>query len=225
MSQSFTHHWDEIEYFELALPHAEKVEKVAGVKAGCNGCHAPLAFLAGDIPPKPPAEGTRANEGVSCDLCHAITGHDGEVPFNFNFTVDPAAGTQGTRAGVESPGHEIVVNPVSRHGRVLRHLPQREGPVGAVGQGHPPRVEGEPAGGRPASSARTATCRRRPATRRPRPAASITPMSASTSSTARTTPASSWAPSRCGSTHPNSRPNRVRRSSSPPRWSTPRPGT
>ena len=111
MSQSFTHHWDEIEYFELALPHAGKVDKVAGVKAGCNGCHAPLAFLAGDIPPKRPAEGTRANEGVSCALCHAITGHDGEVPFNFNFTVDPTSGTQGTRSGVESPGHEIVVNP------------------------------------------------------------------------------------------------------------------
>jgi Cytochrome c554 and c-prime len=111
MSQSFTHHWDEIEYFELALPHSEKVEKVAGIKAGCNGCHAPLAFLAGDIPPKTPAEGTRANEGVSCALCHAITGHDGDVPFNFNFTVDPAAGAQGTRAGVESPGHEIVVSP------------------------------------------------------------------------------------------------------------------
>ena len=31
MSQSFTHHWDEIEYFVLALPHALKVEKVAGV--------------------------------------------------------------------------------------------------------------------------------------------------------------------------------------------------
>ena len=111
MSQSFTHHWDEIEYYELALPHSEKVEKVAGIKAGCMGCHAPLAFLAGDIPPKRPAEGTRANEGVSCALCHAITGHDGDVPFNFNFTVDPAAGSQGTRAGVESPGHDIVVNP------------------------------------------------------------------------------------------------------------------
>ena len=110
MSQSFTHHWDEIEYYELAIPHGEKVEKVAGIKAGCMGCHAPLAFLAGDIPPKPPAEGTRANEGVSCALCHAITGHDGDVPFNFNFIVDPAAGFQGTRAGVESPGHEIVVN-------------------------------------------------------------------------------------------------------------------
>src|SRR5512141_166872 len=44
MSQAFTHAWDEIEYFELALPHAAKEPKVAGIKAGCNGCHAPLAF-------------------------------------------------------------------------------------------------------------------------------------------------------------------------------------
>ena len=110
MSQSFTHHWDEIEYFELALPHAIKEEKVAGVKAGCNGCHAPLAFLAGDIPPKRPAEGTRANEGVSCDVCHSITGFEGDVPFNFNYIVEPGEAKQGTRAGVETPGHEIAVN-------------------------------------------------------------------------------------------------------------------
>ena len=111
MSQSFTHHWDEIEYFELALPHAEKVEKVAGVKAGCNGCHAPLAFLAGDIPPKRPAENTRANEGVSCDLCHSIVGHEGDVPFNFNFIVEPGEVKQGVRSDTESPGHEIAANP------------------------------------------------------------------------------------------------------------------
>ena len=111
MSQSFTHHWDEIEYFELALPHALKVEKVAGVKAGCIGCHAPLAFLAGDIPPQRPAAGTRANEGVSCDLCHSITGFEGEVPFNFNFIAAPGDAKQGTRSGVESGGHEIAVSP------------------------------------------------------------------------------------------------------------------
>ena len=49
MSQSYTHHWDEIEYFELAVPHAEKEPKVAEVKAGCNGCHAPLAFAASSM--------------------------------------------------------------------------------------------------------------------------------------------------------------------------------
>lgn len=60
MSQAYTHHWDEIEYFKLAVPHAEKDPVVAGVKAGCNGCHAPLALLAGDVPPPKPGENSRA---------------------------------------------------------------------------------------------------------------------------------------------------------------------
>ena len=50
MSKAYTHHWDEIEYFKLAVPHAEKDEMVAGVKDGCNGCHSPIAFLSGDTP-------------------------------------------------------------------------------------------------------------------------------------------------------------------------------
>ncbi len=114
MSQSFTHPWDEIEYYELAVPHAEKEPKVAGVKAGCNGCHAPLAFLAGDIPPPRPAEGSRANEGVSCDLCHTVTGFKGDEPVNFNWVVAPGRLKQGPRAGVESPYHDTRENPFLR---------------------------------------------------------------------------------------------------------------
>ncbi len=114
MSQAYTHHWDEIEYFQLALPHAEKEPKVAGVKAGCNGCHAPLAFLAGDVPPKPPAANTRANESVSCDLCHTITGFEGDVPFNFNWVSEPGRVKQGPRPGVVSPHHETRENPFLR---------------------------------------------------------------------------------------------------------------
>jgi hypothetical protein len=111
MSQSYVHHWDEIEYFALALLHALKDEKVAGVKAGCNGCHAPLAYLAGDIPPPRPAERSRANEGVSCEVCHAITGFEGNIPFNFNWIIEPGEVKQGTRADLESDYHEIAVNP------------------------------------------------------------------------------------------------------------------
>jgi hypothetical protein len=111
MKQSFTHAWDEIEYYELALPHAKKEPKVAGIEAGCNGCHAPLAFLAGDIPPKRPKEGTRANEGVSCDLCHSITGFVGEEAYNFNFISKPGKVKQGRRVGTESAHHEIASNP------------------------------------------------------------------------------------------------------------------
>ena len=106
MSQSYTHHWDEIEYFELAVPHAEKEPKVAEVKAGCNGCHAPLAFLAGDVPPPRPEEGSRANEGVSCDLCHTITALKDEIPVNFNWVVSPGRTKYAQRSGIESPHHE-----------------------------------------------------------------------------------------------------------------------
>ncbi|MFH1756022.1 MAG: multiheme c-type cytochrome, partial [Candidatus Latescibacterota bacterium] len=83
MSQSYSHHWDEIEYFQLAVPHAEKNAKVAGVKAGCNGCHAPISFIAGDVPPPTPDKKSRANEGVSCDVCHTITGSGEGDPHNF----------------------------------------------------------------------------------------------------------------------------------------------
>ncbi len=54
MSQAYTHHWDEIEYFELAIPHADKDEMVAGVKAGCNGCHAPVSFFGRRCPAATP---------------------------------------------------------------------------------------------------------------------------------------------------------------------------
>ena len=97
MSQAYTHHWDEIEYFKLAVPHAEKDEKVAGVKAGCNGCHTPIAFIAGDVPPPKPEENSRANESVSCDVCHTITGISGDTPHNYNFTINPGKEKYGNR--------------------------------------------------------------------------------------------------------------------------------
>lgn len=110
MSEAYTHHWDEIEYFKLAVPHAEKDEKVAGVKAGCNGCHSPIAFLAGDTPPPHPDENSRANESVSCDVCHTIVGFEGETPFNYNYISKPKEGKQGPKPGLKSPHHTTVYN-------------------------------------------------------------------------------------------------------------------
>jgi hypothetical protein len=105
MSRAYTHHWDEIEYFKLAVPHAEKDPVVAGVKAGCNGCHSPMAFLAGDVPPPKPEKNSRANESVSCDVCHTITGFKGDVPYNFNYISEPGKTKYGPREGVKSPEH------------------------------------------------------------------------------------------------------------------------
>lgn len=149
MSQAYTHHWDEIEYFELAVPHAEKEPKVAGVKAGCNGCHAPFSFLAGDVPPPLPAKMSRANESVSCDLCHTVTGFVGDTPFNFNYVVEPGRVKQGPRPGLQSPHHDTVENPFLRSAEFCgtchnekspfgtwvkaTHLEWKEGPHGKAG--------------------------------------------------------------------------------------------
>lgn len=108
MSQAYTHHWDEIEYFRLAVPHAERKEKVAGVKDGCNGCHAPISFLAGDTPPPPPGSGSMADEGVSCDVCHSIVGFAGDTPFNYNYLMQPGRTKWGGREGMKSPHHETA---------------------------------------------------------------------------------------------------------------------
>jgi hypothetical protein len=106
MSKSYTHHWDEIEYFDLAVAHAQKAPELKPVVDGCNGCHTPLAYLAGDVTPPRPQEGSRANEGVSCDLCHTITSINGEVPFNFSYVTEPGRIKNGAKPGLESPHHD-----------------------------------------------------------------------------------------------------------------------
>lgn len=149
MSQAYTHHWDEIEYFKLAVPHAEKDEIVAEVKAGCNICHTPLAFMAGDVPPPTPDKGSRANEAVSCEVCHTITGFAGDVPFNGNYISEPGAKKYGPRSTGQSPAHEMVQseflgtsefcgtchNEKSPYGIWVKstHLEWKEGPYAAQG--------------------------------------------------------------------------------------------
>lgn len=106
MSQAYTHHWDEIEYFKLAIPQAEKDPKVAEIKAGCNGCHAPSSFFIGDVPPPLPSANSRANESVFCDVCHTISAFQGDTPFNFNYILNPGKVKFGPRQGAVSPHHD-----------------------------------------------------------------------------------------------------------------------
>ena len=108
MSKAYTHHWDEIEYFKLAVPHSQNDPDMEGVHEGCNGCHAPLAYMAGDMPPPRPSEGSPANESVNCDFCHIITGFEGDTPFNHNYIVQPGQTKFSSRKGEkESPDHTI----------------------------------------------------------------------------------------------------------------------
>ncbi|MBN1639404.1 MAG: NapC/NirT family cytochrome c [Ignavibacteriales bacterium] len=117
MSQAYTHHWDEIEYFDLAVPHADINPQYSLLKAECNGCHSPLSYLAGDTPPPRPEKNSRANESVSCDVCHLITGYEGDTPYNFNYIIQPGKTKFSSRLpGVESPNHKIEVTDIHHKG-------------------------------------------------------------------------------------------------------------
>jgi hypothetical protein len=130
MSKCYTHEWDEIEYFKLAVPHAEKEPKVAGVKEGCNGCHAPVSFLVGDVPPPKPEMKSRANESVTCDLCHSVTGFTGDIPFNFNWISNPGNTKYGPRGKLNSPAHETEKNPLLSSGDFCGTCHNEKSPYG-----------------------------------------------------------------------------------------------
>ncbi|MCI0472746.1 MAG: NapC/NirT family cytochrome c [Ignavibacteria bacterium] len=131
MSKCYTHEWDEIEYFKLAIPHAEKEPKVAGVKEGCNGCHAPASFMSGDVPPPKPEFNSRANESVSCDVCHTVTGFVGDTPYNFNFISNPGRTKYGNRGNLNSPAHETVKNPLLSKSEFCGACHNEKSPFGA----------------------------------------------------------------------------------------------
>jgi len=107
MAQAFTHQWDEIEYFDLAVEHAKRDPKFKDAVDGCNGCHAPFSFAAGDVPPPRPGEGSMANEGVSCDVCHTISGYDEDNLYNFSYSLEPGRTKFGPRGGEKSPAHQL----------------------------------------------------------------------------------------------------------------------
>jgi len=108
MSDAYTHHWDEIEYFDLAVPHAEIDPNMKEAQEGCNGCHTPLAYMADNLPPPRPDENSRANESVSCEACHLIQGYYGEEPYNHNYIIEPGQTKYTSRKGeTQSPVHEI----------------------------------------------------------------------------------------------------------------------
>ncbi len=131
MAHSFSHRWDEVEYFQLALRHAQKEPKVAGVKAGCVACHSPLAFLAGDIPPKPVAAETRANEGVSCEVCHNIRGTTEAEPYNFSFIIKPGKTKVGPRSDAKPMGHKVEASSFIKSAKFCATCHDEASPYGA----------------------------------------------------------------------------------------------
>jgi hypothetical protein len=104
MSQAYTHHWDEIEYFDLAVAHAKAKPEFKEAVDGCNGCHSPLAFMGSPLPPPRPFEKSMANESVSCEVCHLVQGATVDPPVNFSYIIKPGMTKySGRKPAVESP--------------------------------------------------------------------------------------------------------------------------
>jgi hypothetical protein len=111
MSQAYTHHWDEIEYFDLAVAHAAADPKFQDAVDGCNGCHTPMAYMSGPFPPPRPSENSMANESVSCEVCHLMQSSTTDPPYNFSYLIEPGMTKfSGRTPAVESPAHKIVTN-------------------------------------------------------------------------------------------------------------------
>jgi len=107
MSQAYTHPWDEIEYFDLAVAHSNAKPEIKDVVDGCNGCHAPLAFMGGkEFPPPRPEAKSMANESVSCEVCHLTQAAQTDPPFNFSYLIKPGMTKYALRTpAVDSPAH------------------------------------------------------------------------------------------------------------------------
>jgi len=131
MSISYTHEWNEIEYFQLALPHSLKLDEIANVKSDCIVCHSPLAFLAGDIPPARPSQDSRANEGISCEICHSISGSTNDRPFNFSCILDVGGPKYGPRLDAESSYHESLYSDFTISSELCATCHDEQNPYGA----------------------------------------------------------------------------------------------
>ena len=134
MSQAYTHHWDEIEYFDLAVPHAEVDPSMKDAVDGCNGCHTPLAFMAQEtFPPPRPEEKSMANESVSCEVCHLTQRAQVDPPVNFSYYIVPGRTKySGREPQMQSPAHKIVQNDFLKTTEMCGNCHNEENPFGMM---------------------------------------------------------------------------------------------
>ena len=98
--------WDQAEYFKILLPHVQKNPEMKALEGACIRCHAPVAYLSGDVPPPKKGKANPKADGVTCDVCHTMTGYLGDQPYNGNYQVEPGDIKFGPRKAVESYHHD-----------------------------------------------------------------------------------------------------------------------
>jgi hypothetical protein len=93
--RSFKNPLFQAQYFEHVLPRAARDPAIEDDARACTACHSPVSYAntrglatsAGVTDP--------SLAGVTCDLCHTITGYDGPAPQNGNFVAAPGPEKRG----------------------------------------------------------------------------------------------------------------------------------
>jgi lipoprotein NlpI len=89
-----------------------KTEKGVEFSRHCEGCHDPIALLAGDLTTKPPARQSYDDDGITCSVCHSITKVD---------TRGTGSYVMGTPAVLVDEQGNAITRPVS-DAEILAHL-------------------------------------------------------------------------------------------------------
>jgi len=83
------------QYFEEVLPRASRDSSLAAEAQACTACHAPIAFATQGGFLRGFEQIDSSMSGVTCDLCHTITGYLGSEPGNGNFITEPGPSKRG----------------------------------------------------------------------------------------------------------------------------------
>ena len=87
---SFTSPLFQAQYFEQLLPAASRDAELAAEARTCTACHAPVAFAYARDRATSAVVSDPSLTGVTCDLCHTISGFVGPAPQNGNFISTPS---------------------------------------------------------------------------------------------------------------------------------------
>ena len=87
---SFRNPLFQAQYFEELLPRASRDPSLLQEARSCTACHAPVAWSFRRSPLSGPMPADPSMSGVTCDLCHTISGYDGPTPGNGNFVSAPS---------------------------------------------------------------------------------------------------------------------------------------
>ncbi len=88
--KSFTNPVFQSQYFNELLPQIEREPDLRIEAEACTACHSPIAYLKLRKHITSKEQVNPRMSGVTCDICHTITGYTGKRPGNGNFISKPS---------------------------------------------------------------------------------------------------------------------------------------